>query len=395
VRGRGRAWVVAALSLAMSVSGPAYAQPPAYDGGPLPSAAEAEPQSTETAAPRVPAADVHLRGRGRFDIVVSEINDSKLLGIWVAAFPNRDGDDFGWTHGLQLDLGYTLPKGPPLRLSLSGRTDLYTRRTRKLPLVEGQSRRTEQLFTSENLLVLRVDNRASNKLGRFAAEVGWHRLDSQSPGSIFQAGGQQQLLHALVTAVDDGAAISPVYRPDGFGVRDGLHLAAEVGVGGRWAVSPAWALGGSAMLGPRLRTLPGASQLALSVAGQVAWQAPHAVRAPWAMWLDVDALLLIHDLGVERRVRAALTSGIPAFSVGFSIVAPGGDLANHTRYNLRSRRTRQNGTPRTTESLTEIIVRFGFPVGGHRDQGHRAVSPRRDRGERPRSVPAALRLSPG
>lgn len=160
-------------------------------------------------------------GHGGITLVLESVNDNILYGVWGIVFgQENDGDDFGFTHSMDISLGKTNFKGITYKGSLY--TGLYTVRTGKTEKIDGRSV-YPQRFTNETRVELNLDNIQQDKKWYWKAGAGFVKLDSEKQEGILRATGQQAMMHKATAQYDFNNST------DGKGIRNGAAVNAIIG----------------------------------------------------------------------------------------------------------------------------------------------------------------------
>ncbi|MCB9091050.1 MAG: hypothetical protein H6621_11595 [Halobacteriovoraceae bacterium] len=164
-----------------------------------------------------------------FSLVIAVPNDDKLMGLWGVMF-DKDGDDYGETSGLSIQLKKTFKND--MTFTLEGSTQLYTLKTGVHNHISRKKKNGkydidnvyEQLFTNENIIKLVVDNIQQGNALYYKVGLGWINLDSKHWKSPFLASGQQKRWHNLIDSYNFD------YKYDTKKVQNGLNVEAFIGL---------------------------------------------------------------------------------------------------------------------------------------------------------------------
>jgi hypothetical protein len=135
------------------------------------------------------------RPKGQVTFVVGLPNDDKFMGLWGVLF-KRDGDDFGETHGLNLETTYTTPSGTTLTAGYFGH--LFTQNLGER--IPDSGRLYKQAYVNESVLRFMVDNIRKENPIYYKAAAGWIELNSKNAGELLSGVNIQDSWHRLIRA---------------------------------------------------------------------------------------------------------------------------------------------------------------------------------------------------
>lgn len=154
-----------------------------------------------------------------FDILIGLSNDHNAFAFGLI---KERGDDFGYTHGMVLEIGAKLKSGRHFKFKYS--SDLYTKAIdgEMIPLSNGNFA-IKQNITNENIARFILDNYDENRLFYWRGELGWHQLKHDPDDSNFLLGSTQQLrYHKLLNSLSPGMNMIPIHLSDDQETKEGI-----------------------------------------------------------------------------------------------------------------------------------------------------------------------------
>lgn len=267
---------------------------------------------------------------------VTLFNDSLNAGIGAVAglfgYDNVDGNDEGYTHGLELAVERLSTTGVTGVWALGSR--LYTRRTNK-PAPGDAGEDVPVWFTEEESLSYVADTR--RRRGHSFVEYGGGVIYDAKTYTSVGATGQQQWFHQL------GDQTSYRYENDDRSAW-GVFIHAGYGLQGTWPLGDSGtAAAAHARVAVEPNTVAGASLLSLDGAVVLS----HA-NGKMKISATVALEAVLHPEGIGYSPAVELAYERRGWGIRSAVAFPRGELRNHVRYN-------DDHDPITTLS---IFIRF-------------------------------------
>jgi hypothetical protein len=250
-------------------------------------------------------------------------NDNLYLGIGAVAvlieYDKMNGNDFGYTHGMELAVERLSTSGVTGTWSLSSR--LYSRREHD-PVPGDTPGEVRVWFTEEEVFSYIADTRKQARV--YFLEYGGGLLYDGKTLTAPGASGQQRLFHqAFHTSsqrtyryLDDGDAAGGGFLHIGFGLQKRWRLGASV----------------DATATVRVAAEPNTFTAASQVFQECGASLRYATRATtWSASAVVETVL--HPEGIAVSPSFELAFERRGWGISSAVTLPRGDLRNHVRYN--------------------------------------------------------------
>lgn len=318
--------------------------------------------------PFVPGEVLDRSRDGKVDFFFALPNDNKMMGLVAAAGrQDLDGDDFGKTHGMKVNVGKDYD-GYYVATEYS--TDLYTKRIPYSTVYYPDgNRKVSQYFTEENILKITVDNMHKGKAWFWRAGAGLHQLNSEKVGGWTSAAGQQNEWHSMLNGMHAGLAHIPDNVPNGKGIRDGALMTLALGVTDAMMLGGACRVTRSAEVEVRKSSLKDADLLKASAEANIYRQ---EYRNSYAFKAGARLEATSHEQGTETRAALVAEVGRDDWTFGMETSKKvRGMSPNYVDYNLDSDLTwtlyftRKFGRSRRTPSKSWMTF---SRIGAHADQ---------------------------
>lgn len=259
--------------------------------------------------------------------------------IGALSYINSTPDDFGFTHGTEIQVGKELFEG--YKFTLNFVSNVYTEQigvvqkdgSLKQIKVEdrGTVRKTKQHFTNETIAELLVESLKKGDGWTWQGSLGWRRLSSNSKGNILEASRHQDSWHKAINKKRPGMAITPINVSNGKPNRYGM-FASFFGIYTKTILS-----GGKCEIKAKLK--PGIIadsstnkiRFVVDTKGSVKL---FLFKKKLGLGLDLGSKITAHSQGVEVTPEASINVGTKRFETGLKANQPMGNVFNDVDYNL-------------------------------------------------------------
>lgn len=237
---------------------------------------------------------------------------------------DRDGDDYGHTHGMRIVGATRTKEGINLKVAYS--TDLYTKKAGYQ--VNGYG---PQNITDENLMRLIVNNIDQDKVWFWEAQIGWQQLSSLDSDNIFYASEQQEMAHKFLKKYQKISV--PVTVPDGRGRVDGVMGDVAIGLQKNVDIGKV-NLNATGLVGSRQSSLKDVDYNYFETSLAAAYSFSKSFR----LSMEVESKIKKHELGTEYSYSFDTSLEMKRLELGAAVTFYDGEVENYVLYNLPSRK---------------------------------------------------------
>lgn len=257
--------------------------------------------------------------------LTNDLNFLRFVGV------QSNSDDYGYTHGSDLNIIGYLPSG--ITLTFNSATDLYTTPVNGvITQTDNSGAGVDQYFTDENVLNLIIDNHRQNKVYFWRAELGWQQLSSKYRKSFVSADYQQLLLHKFINELTQGHTKNPINIDTDLQERDGVFLGLYVGLSKQIFKdyhSCSSSIEGE--IGARETSISNADFQSMKLSLILQCQRK---KTSTQFKIESGYEIIEHELGEQRTPFIDFSLKKKKWRFGFKMESSTGELINYVDYNL-------------------------------------------------------------